>query len=816
MFQTKPMTNEAYVKIMYKAFFGRDADPAGLAGWVKALDSAEYTREFVYEGFANSAEFGTLCETYGILQFALEIPQITNIYNTADGATLEWNAVEGANGYAVYRKNYEGTEEWGKVTTVEDADSCIWTDTAVAEENGVGYRYTVQALAGKDLQIESGYDETGSAVARLSSFKEDEFVNYTGTNIFCFFTESEQVDGYEVRLLHNSAEYKIFDNEDLVFWGIDASELDGLDGVITTQVRSYKSLDGVVYYSIWSPEKEVMRPEELDAAIDAIVEEIKNSSDTELGRAIAIYEWITNNTAYKYGIVGEDQFFENVVQNGYAVCGGYANSFKRLAKAVGLDVNYVSGWPEDGGEGHAWNQVKIDGQWYNLDTTWGDIGTMPEGEALKYIWMYEDLFMSDKMFNEDHEHGVYSVNRSKEYECPEDYDNKEIFRYIVERESGDDCIFAATQEELKNKIMQKHQEGYESLTVYYYTEQAVTEAEMEDILASANEDMDYYVDAIDMYRHGRNLVRVNILLYTYSEDGTEFVVPDGIIEIEDGQFENHDELIKVKMPNSITRIGNRAFYDCDSLTEINIPSGVTSIGESAFEGCNFLENITIPSGVQYLGDALFKSCNCLNSVIILEGPDKIGDNTFWYSGLTSIDLPESITEIGNYAFDACVYLESIELPERVTIIGNHAFRGSGLKQIKMPAQMTSIGAEAFSGSDLESIELPKGITEISKNLFYNCRNLKSVEIPEGVTSIGYAAFDMCSSLEEVIIPEGVTSIDLWAFAGCTSLKRIELPDSIVSIGAWAFNKCNNLTIYCSSGSYAESFAIENNIPYVTE
>jgi len=251
-FQTKPMTNEAYVKIMYSAFFGREADPDGLAGWVNALDSSEYTREFVYEGFANSAEFGTLCENYGILQFALEIPQITNIYNTAEGITLEWNAVEGANGYAVYRKNYEGTEEWGKVTTVEDADSCIWTDTAVAEENGLVYRYTVQALAGKDLQIESGYDETGSAVVRLSSFKEDEFVNYTGTNIFCFFTESEQVDGYEVRLLHNSAEYKIFDNEDLVFWGIDASELDGLGGVITTQVRSYKSLNGVVYYSVWS------------------------------------------------------------------------------------------------------------------------------------------------------------------------------------------------------------------------------------------------------------------------------------------------------------------------------------------------------------------------------------------------------------------------------------------------------------------------------------------------------------------------------------------------------------------------------------
>jgi len=75
-FQAKPMTNEAYVKIMYKAFFGREADPDGLAGWVNALDSAEYTKEFVFAGFANSGEFGTLCENYGIIQGEVEVPEV--------------------------------------------------------------------------------------------------------------------------------------------------------------------------------------------------------------------------------------------------------------------------------------------------------------------------------------------------------------------------------------------------------------------------------------------------------------------------------------------------------------------------------------------------------------------------------------------------------------------------------------------------------------------------------------------------------------------------------------------------------------------
>ena len=148
----------------------------------------------------------------------------------------------------------------------------------------------------------------------------------------------------------------------------------------------------------------------------------------------------------------------------------------------------------------------------------------------------------------------------------------------------------------------------------------------------------------------------------------------------------------------------------------------------------------------------------------------IGEKAFIYSGLLSINIPSSVTSIGDSAFKYCRYLINIEIPSGVTSIGDSAF---------------------YECNSLTSIEIPSGVTSIGDSAFYYCDSLTNIEIPSGVTSIDDAAFYGCSKLTSIEIPNRVTSIGSFAFAGCAGLTSVEVPDSVISIGQYAFN-CKNL------------------------
>lgn len=127
---------------------------------------------------------------------------------------------------------------------------------------------------------------------------------------------------------------------------------------------------------------------------------------------------------------------------------------------------------------------------------------------------------------------------------------------------------------------------------------------------------------------------------------------------------------------------------------------------------------------------------------------------------------------------------------------------------------TSVRYTAFKGrTDLTSVVIPDSVTSIGYSAFEGCTGLTSIVIPDSVTEIGGYAFLGCDSLTSITIPNSVTSIGRWAFYGCKSLTSITIPDSVTSIGDWAFYDCTGLTIYGVKGSYAETYAKENNIPF---
>ena len=162
------------------------------------------------------------------------------------------------------------------------------------------------------------------------------------------------------------------------------------------------------------------------------------------------------------------------------------------------------------------------------------------------------------------------------------------------------------------------------------------------------------------------------------------------------------------------------------------------------------------------------------------------------SGLKKLIISDGITNISDFAFSQCKTLTEVTLPESITSIGTCGF--------------------GFC-SALTDIVLPDSLTIIGQGAFDNCSALKTITIPNGVTSIGENAFNGCTALTSITIPESVTKIGANTFRSCTALTEITVPDSVTEIDASAFEDCDNVTIKCSAGSYAQSYARENNISY---
>ena len=143
------------------------------------------------------------------------------------------------------------------------------------------------------------------------------------------------------------------------------------------------------------------------------------------------------------------------------------------------------------------------------------------------------------------------------------------------------------------------------------------------------------------------------------------IIPEGMTEIPFRAFINCEDLTTVVIPDSVTCIVNGAFFGCSSLTEIVIPNSVTSIGSGAFAYCSALKNIVIPNGVTSIGDKAF-CCSSMRKLVIRNIRKWVTENETTTvenaSSLTSVTLPESLTELGKDVFLGCEKLETIYVP----------------------------------------------------------------------------------------------------------------------------------------------------------
>ena len=237
----------------------------------------------------------------------------------------------------------------------------------------------------------------------------------------------------------------------------------------------------------------------------------------------------------------------------------------------------------------------------------------------------------------------------------------------------------------------------------------------------------------------------------------------------------------------VTSIEAIAFYGSTELTSVDIPNSVTEIGQEAFGNCPGLTSIVVDSG-----NPRFDSRNNCNAII------ETADNVL-IAGCKNTIIPNSVTKIGNFAFDCCDSLTSIVIPNSVTEIGHYAFYScDSLTSIDIPNSVIEIGYGVFeSCSGLASIVVENGnptydsrnncnaIIETADNtLIYGCKN---TTIPNSVTTIDDYAFYNCDGLTSIDIPDSVTEIGSSAFSGCTGLTSIVIPNSVTAIGGNAFN-----------------------------
>ena len=376
---------------------------------------------------------------------------------------------------------------------------------------------------------------------------------------------------------------------------------------------------------------------------------------------------------------------------------------------------------------------------------------------------------------------------------------------------------------------------------------------------------------------------------------TSITIPNGVTSIGGYTFYNCSSLTTITIPNSLTGMGSgvfrgsgltsviwnaencadfrfwsedRPFYGCDAqvtsftfgdsvkhipeylglgmgVTSITIPNSVTSIGANVFSNCSNLTSViwnaeNCTDCDTYSDQIPFYGCP-ITSFTFGDGVKYIPDYLCYKkSNLTYIDIPNSVTSIGKYAFSGCSGLTSVNIGNSVTSIEYGAFTScSGLTSITLPNCVTSIGDRAFCYcSSLTTITIPNNVTTMGEKAFLGCSDLASViwnaeTCDSYFSSPEYNPFYGCP-ITSFTFGDSVKYIPEYLCSGKSNLTSITIPNSVTRIGANAFSNCSNLTSviwnaetcdgYFSSPEYSPfyscsqitSFTFGDSVKYIPE
>ena len=272
-----------------------------------------------------------------------------------------------------------------------------------------------------------------------------------------------------------------------------------------------------------------------------------------------------------------------------------------------------------------------------------------------------------------------------------------------------------------------------------------------------------------------NMDKTMLICYPSGKQGA-YSIPSGVQAIGNGAFFACVGLTGVTFPNSMTTIEAGAFFGCTGLTGVDIPGSVTTIGENAFTFCTGLSEVTIPRSVSTIGMGAFAICNSMTAIRVAQKNTAYAslDGVLFNQDKTTLicypsgkqgayTIPSGVKDIEDYAFSYCPKLITVKIPNSVTTIGEGAFENCGeLAEINVDQNnrnFSSEGGVLFNYNKTTLIRYPQG-----KDGAY--------PIPTSVETIEAGAFSGCAGLTAVTIPAGVKAVKEFAFSDCRNLALV--------------------------------------------
>ncbi len=529
--------------------------------------------------------------------------------------------------------------------------------------------------------------------------------------------------------------------------------------------------------------------------LEAIAAEIaaQNQGANDWETALNLYDWVMAHTVYDstYHFYGAD----GTLLRGTGVCDSYSKAYYLLLQAAGIESFRISS------SGHAWNAICLDGQWYQTDATWDDSA----GAIHDYFCITDALMLASG----------HNYTPSSARNC-----DSLAMNYYVQR-GGWDSWDTGFLDTLYDAVLDGRG-GAGTLACTSATSQVHRRLTILSYILSNQPQ--WYSDIID-----------ETLAFTYTTSNRVFAVAVMDGHVVSGSWvytplaEDRASIAgylgigtALTLPSTldgraVTGIDARAFRNNTALQTLNMPSALTSVGQQALAGCTGLQGLTLPTGVTDIGagalpEGTLLTCGqdtALARALGAAGYDFL-DTAYpewllrWQPGdpwtLAGSNLDEDALQL---TVPACVN----------TLTGLSA---DGLQALYAGPQVTSFGVNVTAPASLAAVVTESGSAAAAWGAAAGKRVLctdRQATLPALLTVIDDSACED-TALEWVVIPGSVTAIGARAFASCDGLLAVTIPAGVTLIDATAFDG-SPVLLLVPAGSYAQSWAQNNGVPYLT-